>query len=70
MDELYSLLVPLSNTRLILPRSCVAEVVSFTPDFDVADGALTFDYAPSSEGSARVAVEETAQDDGAADEPD
>jgi chemosensory pili system protein ChpC len=39
MDELYSLLVPLSNTRLILPRSCVAEVVSFTPDFDVADGA-------------------------------
>ena len=31
VDELYSLLVPLSTTRLILPRACVAEVVSFTP---------------------------------------
>jgi chemosensory pili system protein ChpC len=32
VDELYSLLVPLGNTRLILPRACVAEVVSFTPN--------------------------------------
>ena len=31
MDDLYSLLVPLTNARLILPRACVAEVVSFTP---------------------------------------
>ena len=37
MDELYSLLVPLANTRLILPRACVAEVVSFTPELRVAD---------------------------------
>ncbi len=29
--ELYSLLVPLSDDRLILPRACVAEVVRFTP---------------------------------------
>ena len=29
-EELYSLLVPLSDDRLILPRACVAEVVRFT----------------------------------------
>lgn len=28
--ELYSLLVPLSDDRLILPRACVAEVVRYT----------------------------------------
>ncbi len=28
--ELYSLLVPLSEERLIVPRACVAEVVRFT----------------------------------------
>lgn len=28
-DELYSLLVPLSEDRLIVPRACVAEVVRF-----------------------------------------
>lgn len=28
--ELYSLLVPLSDERLIVPRACVAEVVRFT----------------------------------------
>jgi len=28
--ELYSLLVPLSQDRLIVPRACVAEVVRFT----------------------------------------
>ena len=28
--ELYSLLVPLSEDRLIVPRACVAEVVRFT----------------------------------------
>ena len=30
-DELYSLLVPLNQERLILPRACVAEVVRFAP---------------------------------------
>lgn len=29
-EELYSLLVPLSHDRLIVPRACVAEVVRFT----------------------------------------
>jgi len=32
-DELYSLLVPLAEDRLIVPRACVAEVVRFSrPD--------------------------------------
>lgn len=29
-EELYSLLVPLAEERLIVPRACVAEVVRFT----------------------------------------
>lgn len=29
-QELYSLLIPLSEDRLIVPRACVAEVVRFT----------------------------------------
>ena len=29
-NELYSLLVPLSEERLIVPRACVAEVVRFS----------------------------------------
>lgn len=29
-DELYSLLIPLADERLIVPRACVAEVVRFT----------------------------------------
>ena len=29
-DELYSLLVPLAEDRLIVPRACVAEVVRYT----------------------------------------
>lgn len=29
-DELYSLLVPLADDRLIVPRTCVAEVVRFS----------------------------------------
>lgn len=34
--ELYSLLVPLSEDRLIVPRACVAEVVRFThPEHEV-----------------------------------
>ncbi len=30
-EELYSLLIPLREERLIIPRSCVAEVVRYTP---------------------------------------
>lgn len=30
-EELYSLLVPLVDDRLIVPRACVAEVVRYTP---------------------------------------
>jgi len=30
-DELYSLLVPLVEERLIVPRACVAEVVRYSP---------------------------------------
>lgn len=34
-DELYSLLVPLAEDRLIVPRACVAEVVRFSqPEHD------------------------------------
>ena len=34
-DELYSLLVPLSEDRLIVPRACVVEVVRFSkPDHE------------------------------------
>lgn len=37
-DELYSLLVPLSEDRLIVPRACVAEVVRYS-NVDVQEGA-------------------------------
>jgi chemosensory pili system protein ChpC len=37
-EELYSLLVPLSEDRLIVPRACVAEVVRFT-NVDTEEGA-------------------------------
>ena len=30
-QELYSLLIPLVEERLIVPRACVAEVVRYTP---------------------------------------
>ena len=37
-EELYSLLVPLHQNRLIVPRTCVAEVVRYAlPDGDSAD---------------------------------
>ena len=29
-DELYSLLIPLTDERLIVPRACVAEVIRFS----------------------------------------
>ncbi len=38
VDELYSLLVPLNQHRLIVPRVCVAEVVRFMMDASVDDG--------------------------------
>jgi chemosensory pili system protein ChpC len=34
-DELYSLLVPLAGERLIVPRSCVAEVISYQPPVEM-----------------------------------
>ena len=37
-EELYSLLVPLSEDRLIVPRACVAEVVRFS-NADAEEGA-------------------------------
>jgi chemosensory pili system protein ChpC len=37
-EELYSLLVPLSEDRLIVPRACVAEVVRFS-NVDTEEGA-------------------------------
>jgi len=30
-DEIYSLLVPLNQKRLILPRACVSEVIRYAP---------------------------------------
>jgi chemosensory pili system protein ChpC len=40
-DELYSLLVPLSEDRLIVPRACVAEVVRYSqPEYE--EGAHTW----------------------------
>ena len=40
-DELYSLLVPLTEDRLIVPRACVAEVVRYSsPDHE--EGAHTW----------------------------
>ncbi|NND53718.1 MAG: chemotaxis protein CheW [Gammaproteobacteria bacterium] len=36
-EELYSLLIPLGDERLIVPRSCVAEVVRYTPTAAVAE---------------------------------
>ena len=37
-EELYSLLVPLHQHRLIVPRVCVAEVVRFLMDSSADDG--------------------------------
>jgi chemosensory pili system protein ChpC len=38
VEELYSLLVPLNQERLIVPRACVAEVIRFTPPRRSGDG--------------------------------
>ncbi|MEM7430954.1 MAG: chemotaxis protein CheW [Pseudomonadota bacterium] len=37
-QELYSLLVPLAEDRLIVPRACVVEVVRYTPPTTEAAG--------------------------------
>ena len=37
-EELYSLLVPLADERLIVPRACVAEVVRYSPPAGAAGG--------------------------------
>jgi chemosensory pili system protein ChpC len=39
VEELYSLLVPLHEARLIVPRSCVAEVVRFSSPQERGAGA-------------------------------
>lgn len=36
-DELYSLLVPLAGERLIVPRACVAEVISYQAPVGMAN---------------------------------
>lgn len=36
-DELYSLLVPLSGERLIVPRACVAEVIGYQQPAQMAN---------------------------------
>jgi len=39
-EELYSLLIPLGSERLIVPRSCVAEVIRYSilPESEEGDG--------------------------------
>lgn len=41
-EELYSLLVPLREARLIVPRACVAEVVGYTAPQQLADAPAWF----------------------------
>ncbi|GAC1308151.1 MAG: hypothetical protein NVSMB10_14190 [Steroidobacteraceae bacterium] len=36
-EELYSLLVPLSGERLLVPRVCVAEVISYQPPAEMTN---------------------------------
>jgi chemosensory pili system protein ChpC len=58
-EELYSLLIPLSEDRLIVPRACVAEVVRFTaPEHEPVasfEGALGKDV-PVTTGRTRIVV--------------
>ena len=39
--EIYSLLVPLATERLLIPRSCVAEVIGFLVAYLLAAAAIT-----------------------------
>ena len=41
-DELYSLLIPLNDGRLIVPRVCVAEVIRYLNPEEPADGPAWF----------------------------
>ncbi|MFQ5635965.1 MAG: chemotaxis protein CheW [Gammaproteobacteria bacterium] len=42
VEELYSLLVPLHQGRLIVPRACVAEVIRYAPSDEHTDGSAWF----------------------------
>jgi chemosensory pili system protein ChpC len=42
VEELYSLLIPLNQGRLIVPRVCVAEVVRFSHPTEIHDGPAWF----------------------------
>jgi len=42
VEELYSLLIPLHDGRLIVPRACVAEVIRYTPPEERPDGPAWF----------------------------
>lgn len=37
-EEIYCLLVPLAEQRLVIPRSCVAEVIGYVTPSDPAEG--------------------------------
>lgn len=37
-EELYCLLVPMTDQRLVIPRSCVAEVIGYVTPSDPAEG--------------------------------
>ena len=42
VEELYSLLVPLHHGRLIVPRSCISEVIRFSPPEQERSGPAWF----------------------------
>jgi chemosensory pili system protein ChpC len=42
IEELYSLLVPLANERLLVPRACVAEVVTWQEPEEMANAPLWY----------------------------
>ena len=50
VEELYSLLIPLHQGRLIVPRSCVAEVIRYSEPEERPNGPSWFrGYAPWNE---------------------
>ena len=47
VEELYSLLIPLHDGRLIVPRACVSEVIRYSPPDERPDGPAWFrGYVP------------------------
>ena len=42
VEELYSLLVPLHHGRLIVPRSCISEVIRYSPPEEEPDAPAWF----------------------------